>query len=126
MKPSLFLCSWILLACNGAGAQNAAAPEFPSEATPITAKQLSERISDKVFAVRLADGTGWRLQYKASGYFFVNTTTGFNGSGKWTAEEGKLCGELKGAKLTCNEVRQTADAIYLKRDSGEIIRLASQ
>ena len=126
MKPFIFLFSWVLLACSGASAQNAAAQQFPSEATPITAKDLGERIADKVFAVRLADGTGWRLQYKANGYFFVNTTTGFNGSGKWTAEDGKLCSELKGNKPSCNEVRQTVDAIYLKRDSGEIIRLASQ
>lgn len=43
---------------------------------------------------QVADGNGWRLQYNDNGYFFVNTTNGFNGSGKWHTEMSRLCGEL--------------------------------
>lgn len=116
----------LVIVCTGVLAQPVAAPDFPPAATPIAAKELGERLADKVFAVKLVDGSGWRLQYKSNGYFFVNTSTGFSGSGKWSTRDGTLCSGLKGNKESCNEVRQTTDALYLKRDSGEIIRLAPQ
>ena len=76
----------------------------------------------KVFDVSLADGSSWRLEYKSNGYFFVNTSTGFNGSGQWQAEDGRLCGQLRGGDRSCNEVRFSQDRMHLKRNSGEVIQ----
>lgn len=79
-------------------------------------------LDDKVFNIKLADGNSWRLEYRANGYFYVNTSTGFNGSGQWQAEDGRLCGQLKGRDRGCNDVRFDQGLLHLKRDSGEIIR----
>ncbi|MCC2673849.1 MAG: hypothetical protein K0R58_796 [Ramlibacter sp.] len=109
----------LLLACSFP----AAAQAFPEGASPLSAAEIKQRLVDRVLDVKLADGVTWRLEYKSNGYFFVNTSRGFNGSGPWSAEDGKLCGQLQGAKLACNEVRLHQDIVHYKRDSGEIIRL---
>ena len=97
--------------------------EFPAEGTIAPAAALKERFAGKVYAVTLADGTRWRLDYKSNGYFFVDTSTGFRGTGDWHADDGKLCSRLRGGNASCNEVREVGEVIYLKRDSGEVIAL---
>jgi len=99
--------------------------QFPDGVTSPTAGQIKQYLSDKTFRVQLADGNTWRLEYKSNGYFFVNTSTGFNGSGQWQAEDGRLCGHLKGRDRGCNEVRLQGGLLFLKRDSGEVIQYAS-
>lgn len=77
-----------------------------------------------MFNIKLAAGNSWRLEYKANGFFYVNTSTGFNSSGPWEAEDGRLCGQLRGRDRACNGVRLDQGPLHLKRDSGEIIRYA--
>lgn len=48
---------------------------------PIAAEALRSRVADKVFKVALASGVTWRVEYKGSGHFFLNTSNGFNSSG---------------------------------------------
>jgi len=96
--------------------------QFPEGASTPTAADVKKYLDDKVFKIKLADGNSWRLEYKSNGYFYVNTSTGFNGSGQWQAEDGRLCGQLKGRDRSCNDVRVHQDLLHLKRDSGEIIR----
>lgn len=98
--------------------------EFPADAAPLAADELKDRLAGKVFKVQLHDGASWRLEYKTNGYFFVNTSGGFNGSGAWDTDGSKLCGKLRGNDVACNEVRQSAGRLYLKRASGEVIALA--
>lgn len=100
----------------------AAAPDFPPDGKPLSADALRVRLGDKVFHVALADGSSWRLQYRSSGQFFVNTSSGFADTGKWWVEDSKLCSERSRTKPSCNEVRLVGDLIYLRRDSGEIIK----
>ena len=107
----------LLLACAAVAAQG-----FPDGATTPTAQELRQLLAGKVFAVKVADGTTWRLQYNANGYMFVDTSNGFRGSGEWKAEDGKVCGHLRGRNPGCNEVRVHDGVVHLKRDSGEIIR----
>ena len=102
---------------------SAIAQGFPEGATELSATDIKKKVGDRVHDVSLADGVTWRLEYKSNGYFFVNTSRGFNGSGTWSAEDGKLCGHLKGGDPSCNEVRLHQDVLHLKRGSGEIIRL---
>ena len=107
-------------------AQAVVPKEFPADGAAVAAAELKERFAGKVYKVTLADGTRWRLDYKSNGYFFVDTSTGFRGTGDWRADEGKLCARLRGNPESCNEVRQVGEVIYLKRDSGEIIAMAPQ
>jgi hypothetical protein len=101
----------------------AAAPDFPPDAKPLSADALRERLAGKVFHVALANGASWRLQYQSSGFFYINVSTGYSDSGKWRVEDSKLCAEPQKTRAACNDARLVADLIYLKRDSGEIIKL---
>ena len=111
------------LCCTAALAQVALPLEFPPDSRPLPAAALKDSIAGKTFNVELADGTRWRLEYKANGYFFVNTSTGFNGSGEWSAEDDRLCTRLRGNERSCNEVRDAGGVLHLKRNSGEVIAL---
>ena len=95
---------------------------FPDGSSTPSAAELKTRLGGKVFTVKLADGTSWRLQYNSNGYMFVDTSTGFRGNGEWAAEDGKLCSHLRGRDRTCNDVRVHQDIVHLKRDSGEFIQ----
>ncbi len=96
--------------------------QFPDDASTPSAADVKKYVENKVFHIKLADGSSWRLEYKSNGYFFVNTSAGFNSSGQWQAEDGRLCGQLKGRDRSCNDVRLDQDLLHLKRDSGEIIQ----
>jgi hypothetical protein len=107
-------------------AQSALPLEFPADAKPIAAATLKESLAGRTFNVALADGSRWRLEYKANGYFFVNTSSGFNGTGDWRADDERLCTRLRGGQMSCNEVRAVGSLMFLKRDSGEVIALKPQ
>ena len=96
--------------------------EFPQGSSTPTASDVTKHLGDKVFSVKLADGSSWRLEFKAAGHFFVNTSGGFNGSGQWQAEDGRLCSQLKGGDRNCVDVRFHQDVFHLKRTSGEIVQ----
>jgi hypothetical protein len=117
------LCPVALLAAGAALAQASLPVEFPATAKPLAAAALKDAIAGKIFKVDLADGTHWRLEYKANGYFFVNTSPGFNGTGDWRADDERLCARLRGREMSCNEVRDVGGVLHLKRDSGEVIAL---
>ena len=103
-------------------AQSPIPTEFPADAVPALADDLRTRISGNVFKVKLADGTTWRLEYKANGYAFVDTSRGFRDTGKWRVEDSKLCADWQKAPSGCSETRIKGEAIYLKRiSSGEVI-----
>ena len=69
---------------------------FPDGASTPNAEELTRRLGGNVFTVKLADGSSWRLEFKSSGYFFVDTSTGFRGNGEWAAEDGRICSQLRG------------------------------
>lgn len=107
-----------LVALHGA----ALAQEFPQGGESMSNADIRKYVEDKVHDVKLADGTSWRLEYKSNGYFFINTSRGFNGDGQWQVEDGKLCGQLRGRERTCNEVRLLKGVMHYKRDNGEIVQ----
>ena len=98
------------------------AQDFPPGASTPTATELKQLLGDKVFSVKVADGSTWRLEYKASGYMYVDTSGGFRGNGEWKVEDGRICGHIRGRNPGCNDARVLDGIIYLKRDSGEIIK----
>ncbi|HET9978138.1 MAG TPA: hypothetical protein VFQ20_11915 [Burkholderiaceae bacterium] len=121
------VCAAVLTVASAAACAQASAPgaaaDFPPEARTLTADALRERLAGKVFHVALANGASWRLQYQSGGYFYLNVSTGYADSGKWRVEDSKLCSEPQKTRAACNDVRLVSDLIYLRRDSGEIVRL---
>lgn len=95
---------------------------FPEGAASPSADELRKRLADRVFGVTLANGATWRLEFKGSGYVFVDTSSGFRGNGPWRTEDGKLCSKLQGNQEVCNEARVHDDVLHLRRVDGEIIR----
>jgi len=98
------------------------AQDFPAESTSPSNEEIKKYVESGVLSAAISDGTTWRLEYKSSGYFFINTSRGFNSDGKWQVEDGKLCGALKGRDRTCNEVRMHKGILLYKRDNGEIVQ----
>jgi hypothetical protein len=97
------------------------AQAFPAESTAPSNEEIKKYVESGVLSAVISDGTTWRLEYRSSGYFFINTSRGFNSDGKWQVEDGKLCGALKGRDRTCNEVRMHKGILLYKRDNGEIV-----
>lgn len=97
---------------------------FPDGAVPATAEQLKARLTDRVYGARMTNGDDWRFEYKANGYFFLNTGRGYADSGKWRVEEGKFCAEMQKTGAACSEMRIVNDVPYMKRASnGEVVAL---
>lgn len=99
--------------------------EFPEGATPLSGDALKEALSGKVYAVKPTSGSTWRWQLNANGYFFINIGN-FSDSGKWSTKDSTLCSEGKQIKASCNEVRALGNELYLKRDSGEVVKMTLQ
>lgn len=100
---------------------------FPADAAPLSAGELRDALAGNVYRARIANGDTWRLEYKPNGYYFVDVSTGYRGTGTWRAEDGKLCGERRDAPMACSEMRRVGDVLYMKRaSSGEVVALNRQ
>ena len=128
MSPSIMLAAVLVAAASAAGAQAQIPTEFPDDAQPFTAETLRERVAGKVFKVKPADGSEWRLDYKANGYVFIDTNRGFRDSGTWKVEGTQVCVDWKrSSNGGCSEARLKGDTFYLKRAAdGEVIVLMVQ
>lgn len=113
----------LLLAPLSVLAQSAVPTEFPADSTPLQGDALQARLSGKVFAVKPADGSIWRLEYKANGYMFVETNRGFRDTGTWKVEGDQACGIWQKAGRSCSEFRLKDDTLFARRVSGEVIKL---
>ena len=97
-------------------------PDFPSGAAPLESAMLQQRLSGKVFRVAPRAAPAWRLQFNDNGYWYINTESGYSDSGKWRVEGSTLCTEPRKTKASCNDIRLFDDALYLRRDSGEVVK----
>lgn len=117
------LLSLALFFTVSASAQTAIPTEFPADAVPLSAPALTERLSGKVFHLKMADGTDWRYQFQG-GFFFFNISNGHNDSGPWRIEGSSLCLNLKKSAASCSEMRFKGDLLFIKRASnGEVATL---
>jgi hypothetical protein len=107
---------------------NAAPIDFPDGAQAPNAAQLAEQLGGKLYTAKLFDGVTWRMEYQASGYVFVNLSTGPRDSGTWRTEDGRVCIEFRGPFPSgCTEYRLSGNTLYLKRSStGEVVALQKQ
>jgi hypothetical protein len=111
---------------SAAGNAPAAAPApggFPADALALDPSALKERLSGKVYELKPAGSPDWRWQFRADGYFFFNSGA-FSDSGKWSIKESAVCSEGRKIPASCNEVRQVGSDLFLKRDSGEVVRMS--
>jgi hypothetical protein len=106
-------------------AASGAPREFPPDAVALSKEEVAGKITGRTFDTQLHDGPRVRLEYKASGYLFVNAP-GYANSGPWRAEDGRICSRMRNADPSCNEVRELGGRIYLKRDNGDVIALTPQ
>ena len=95
--------------------------EFPEGLRTPSAAEVQDLLSDKNYQATLPIGHVWRVDYKSNGYlFFVNG--GYTDSGKWRAEDGRMCFEMSKSGSGCNEVRTADGALYVKRANGDILK----
>lgn len=114
----------VLLLPLSATAQSTFPTEFPADSAVLAADALQQRMAGKVYKAKLTDGATWRLEYKANGYVFLNTGTGFSDTGKWSTQGGQLCTEWNRATSGCVEARANNEAVYIKRsNTGEVVAL---
>jgi hypothetical protein len=118
MKPQVLVAA---LMASSAFAQEPVS-QFPEGAASFTAEALTAALGDKTFFAQPATGLEWRLQYNASGYFFVNVGN-FADKGKWSVKDSTLCTEGRQIKYFCNEVQGKDGVLYIKRESGEVLKL---
>ncbi len=113
----------LLLSVSGSAFAAAMSTNFPAGSTELPAEVLKSDLADKTFIVQPAQGPSWRWQLKGDGYYFVNIGN-FSDSGTWSVKGSALCSAgRKVATGTCNDVRIKDGALYLKRDSGEVVEL---
>ena len=122
--------TWIAAAACGllalaSQAQTGTAPAaFPATAQTPSAAELSTHLGGNVFKGKTAAGQGWRLDFRASGHVFADTSTGARDSGTWRSEDGKVCLEYRGHFPSgCGEVRIAPQTLYYLRGTGEIVTL---
>ena len=112
------------LACSlGSISFSALADEFPEGVKTPSAAELNGLMKGKTFNVKLPEGLGWKLDYRDNGYFYVNVSNGFNGSGRWSVEDGKMCSNVKTDPTVCNDMRIDGTRLLLKRSNGTIVHL---
>lgn len=97
---------------------------FPEGASVPAAAQISQHLSNKVYTTTLADGSTMRLDFKSSGYVFVDTSRGRNLKGEWTTEDGRLCTTInQSGAPACGDARMLDGVLYIKRPAnGEVIK----
>lgn len=112
-----WLCALALLAA----ATPASAQTFEEDAPAPAAEQIRSLLAGNVFTVNIADGSSWRVDFNRNGYYFFNTSKGYEDAGKWRAEDGKVCFEPRKTPAACNDARVSQGMVVLKRLSGEIV-----
>lgn len=117
--------AWLLLPLT-VMAQSPSPPDFPADAMPLAGSELQARLSGKAFNAKLDDGQGWRMQYNANGYVFLDTSRGFRDTGSWRVENNTLCINWQKVASGCSEMRATTGVLYLKRASGEVVPLTAE
>jgi hypothetical protein len=97
---------------------------FPERSTPVTGDLIKERLAGKVFSVKPADGSTWRLEFKTSGDLFLDTDRGYRDYGTWRVEGNNWCADLRKTGVSCSELRQLEEVLYYKRASnGEVVAM---
>ena len=122
------IAALLLGTMNAVSAQTAPAvpsfpTEFPADAMTLPPQELQQRLEGKVYTAKLADGTGWRVDYRGK-YVFVNLSTGPSDRGRWRVEGSQVCTTYDRFPSSCAEMRASTTRVYVKRSStGEVVAM---
>ena len=97
--------------------------EFPPGARAPSAAEVMTLLRGKSTQVTLANGTMVRADYAANTNDVKAYANGRSDSGTWRAEDGRVCHEFKVFNSSCSEIRLVGQNLYLKRFTGEVVRL---
>lgn len=101
------------------------AADFTEEFQLLKQADLQSNLSGKTFSVKAAKGPVWKWQFNQDETFTIDIGN-YSDSGKWSTKDSSVCQESKKGNTGCNEIRVKENALYLKRDNGEIVLLQSQ
>ncbi len=105
----------------------AAPPAWPANAHTLAADDLRRRVSGKVFDLSLDKGMSARMDYRDSGYVFVNVyPSGASDSGRWRIDGSKVCADMRQSQSYCNEWRAVGDQLMLRRTNGQLVTLSAR
>jgi hypothetical protein len=107
----------------------AAPTDFPADAQPLAPEALKAAIAGKSFAAKPAQGPTLRVEYKANGWAFVETSTGFRDTGTWRVEGSTVCAtwQRNPAGSGCGEARQKGEQLYVRRvTNNEVLALQAE
>ena len=109
-------------------AQSSKVPtEFPKDAVAVAPEAIKDRLSGKVFKMKISTGDDWRLEFKSNGYFFFNAGRGYSDSGKWRVDGSKWCADLQKTGDACSELWERGEDLFYKRASnGEVIQMVAR
>ena len=111
-----------LLSATIVSAQTALPTEYPEGSMALTGDVIREQLAGKTYTVKPFDGTTWRLEFKADGSVFLDTSRGYRDSGKWRIDVNNWCAEMQKTGLACSELRRKGEIFYYRRISnGEIV-----
>lgn len=98
--------------------------EFQADAQTLLPEQIKERLSGKTYKSVTTAGQPLKVQYKDTGYAFLDVATGYRDTGKWWAEGSKLCTQWqKTPNSGCFEMRLQGTTLMLQRANGDIVPL---
>lgn len=124
MSIRLVLTLALLIGASAALAQNPRPTEYPPEAVALGPEVIQQRLAGRVFSVKPADGSTWRLEFKDTGWFYIDTDRGYRDSGKWRIDGTQWCADLSRSGVSCSELREKDGQLYYRRVSnGEIVQL---
>ena len=95
--------------------------EFPASFLVPTAQELTAHVAGKTARGTHANGAAVQSVYGTDGTLTA-TAPGFNETGRWRSEDGKICGSLPKIGEFCNDARFDAGVLHMRRTNGEIVR----
>jgi hypothetical protein len=98
--------------------------EFPAHASTPSARELADKLADKVWRAQFANGSSGRYDFRGQ-YLYVDLSTGGRDNGPWRTEDGRLCAEFRGRFPSgCSEARFHQGQLIIRRaSSGELVTM---
>ncbi len=102
--------------------QQAAQREFPAGAKKLVAEDVKQRVTNRMFTFKSADGGSGRLEFKGNEVYMTSGTV--TSSGLWRIDGSSVCFLLdQSAERYCAELRAIGETTYFKRQTGEVVEL---
>ncbi len=91
---------------------------FPKGTVPVSADALNRMLPGKVFKLKFLNGQTLRVEFNKNGYVFNNWSNGSTDSGKWQAEDGKVCVQYTRSRPGCHDYRLLGEQLWVRYGTG--------